>query len=194
MVARAASKILQHKMRKICSPSTILYDQLAINFCNRLLSGGSAISMRYWNTKLRATLLQRFPGALSAEEASLSDLRTLCDLSVFFDRLGQLNGLQFTEELKARFATNPSLLRESECALTNKDFIAILPTTKIIDAVPLDEHLKCEGRFADIEQIYKRELSIKETALGVNSLSVIPSCHNLAQLYEKHKDCSDLFF
>ncbi len=58
----------------------------------------------------------------------------------------------------------------------------MVPTTKTIQAIPLDEHLKGDGRSGEIEQIYLRELHVKETALGAKHVAVIPICHNLAQL------------
>ncbi len=83
-------------------------------------SNYTQIATRYWNEKFRTALLQRFPGALSNEESTLPDVRVLVDVGGVFRRLARLNGLQFTDELHARFLADPSLLLESECALTNK--------------------------------------------------------------------------
>ena len=64
-----------------------------IGHLNKLLSGGSPISVAYWKGKLRKSVMQRFEKALTSEEADDDfDPRSRVDVCVFFQRLAAMNG------------------------------------------------------------------------------------------------------
>ena len=74
-----------------------------------------------------------------------------------------------------------------------------MPTTKVIQLVPVEESVRSTGRFQalsenrtvsqsrvllynEVEKVYKDEFAIREKALGRDHLSMIALCHYLAQV------------
>lgn len=83
-----------------------VYEQFVIGYLNKLLSGGSSISVSYWKGKLKRAVAQRFERALTEEESSPEfDPRPLVDVCVFFQRLAQMNGCVHTHTLLLAFAS-----------------------------------------------------------------------------------------
>lgn len=110
MCARTISKIidsvLRNEMKRLCVPAEDPYRRLILDFLNKSIIGDHD---KFWSKPdpFKTELMSRFPGCLSEQEQDESfDLREIVNVVLILERLQELSGIHFKQELFQELATS----------------------------------------------------------------------------------------
>jgi alpha-tubulin suppressor-like RCC1 family protein len=115
MVARVIKEQLRVKMREALADTVLPLEdprrQAVVKHMN-LVFGDSSVSRQFWTTTLKKRLIEKYEGALSADEATDAyDMRSAMQhlMPALFKRLVTVAGLRFTDVAHETFSKSPEV-------------------------------------------------------------------------------------
>jgi len=115
MVARVIKEQLRVKMREALADTVLPLEdprrQAVVKHMN-LVFGDSAVSRQFWSSTLKKRLIEKYEGALSADEATDEyDMRSAMQhlMPALFKRLVAVAGLRFTDVAHETFSKSPEV-------------------------------------------------------------------------------------